>query len=128
MYFLFICQIKFYHTIPYHTTVSSSFHVVIGVKQGVGLLYLQHYSMYIWAILAFLLITSVLVVILAKKTINHVCYADDICLIVLPSSAMLRLLNICMSYSVNVSTNSQKVLVVAETLSCLSPIILFCHP
>ena len=36
---------------------------------------------------------------LVKKTINHLCYADDIRLIALSSSAMQQLLNICHTYS-----------------------------
>ena len=50
-------------------------------------------------ILAFHLITSELVVILIKKTINHLCYADDICLIALSSLAMQQLLSTCYTYS-----------------------------
>ena len=36
---------------------------------------------------------------IGEKTINHLCYADDICLIALSSSAMQQLLNICHTYS-----------------------------
>ena len=52
--------------IRWGNTVSSSFHVTNGVNQMV--LYLQYCSMYIWMILAFLLITAVLMVIWVKKT------------------------------------------------------------
>ena len=36
---------------------------------------------------------------IGEKTINHLCYANDICLIALSSSAMQQLLNICHTYS-----------------------------
>ena len=36
---------------------------------------------------------------IGERTINHLCYADDICLIALSSSAMQQLLNICHTYS-----------------------------
>ena len=48
---------------------------------------------------AFLFITEVLVVLLLKKNINHICYADVICLIALSSSEMQQPLNICHTYS-----------------------------
>ena len=35
---------------------------------------------------------------IGEKAINHLCYADDICLIALSSSAMQQLLNICHTY------------------------------
>ena len=36
---------------------------------------------------------------IGETTINHLCYADDVCLIALSSSAMQQLLNICHTYS-----------------------------
>ena len=48
-------------------------------------------------ILAFL--TAVLVVILVKKPIHHLCYNDDTCLIALSSLTMQQLLNTCHTYS-----------------------------
>ena len=50
-------------------------------------------------ILAFLLITAVFCGHIGEKNINHLCSADDICLIALSSSAIQQLLNICHTYS-----------------------------
>ena len=47
---------------------------------------------------------------IGEKNINHLCYADDICLIALSSSAIQQLLNICNTYSIEHSLlyNSNK--------------------
>ena len=38
---------------------------------------------------------------LGDAFLNHLCYADDICLISLSSSGMQQLLNICQNYATN---------------------------
>ena len=38
---------------------------------------------------------------LGDAFLNHLCYADDICLISLSSSGMQQLLNICQNYDTN---------------------------
>ena len=37
---------------------------------------------------------------LGRAFINHLCYADDLCIITLSSSGMQQLLNICQSYAI----------------------------
>ena len=37
---------------------------------------------------------------LGRAFLNHLCYADDLCIITLSSSGMQQLLNICQSYAI----------------------------
>ena len=83
--------------IRWGNTVSSSFHVTNGVKQG-GIISPVLFNVYMDD-LSTSLNNSGIGGHIGEKTINHLCYADDICLIALSSSAMQQLLNICHTYS-----------------------------
>ena len=74
-------------------TVSSSFNVTNGVKQG-GIISPVLFNVYMDDLSTYLN-NSGIGGHIGEKTINHLCYADDICLIELSSSAMPQLLNIC---------------------------------
>ena len=78
-------------------TVSSSSHVTNRVKQG-GIISPVLYNVYIDD-LSISLNNGGIGGHIGEETINHICYADDICLIALSSSAMQQLLNICHTYS-----------------------------
>ena len=85
-------------TIRWGITVSSSFHVTNGVKQG-GIISPVLFNVYVYMDdLSTSLNDSGIGGHIGEKTINHLCYADDICLIALSSSAMQQLLNICHTY------------------------------
>ena len=83
--------------IRWGNTVSSSFHFTNGVKQG-GIISPVLFNVYMDD-LSTSLNNSGIGGHIGEKTINHLCYADDICLIALSSSAMQQLLNICHTYS-----------------------------
>ena len=83
--------------IRWGNTVSSSFHVTNGVKQG-GIISPVLFNVCMDD-LSTSLNNSGIGGHIGEKTINHLCYADDICLIALSSSAMQQLLNICHTYS-----------------------------
>ena len=78
-------------------TIYSSFHITNGVKQrdiispGLFNVYMDDLSIS--------LNNSGIGGHIGDKTINHLCYADDIYTIALSSSAMQQLLNICHTYS-----------------------------
>ena len=83
--------------IRWGNTVSSSFHFTNGIKQG-GIIssvlfnvYMDDRSIYPN--------NSGIGGDIVEKNINHLCYAVDICLFALSSSAMQQLLNICHTYS-----------------------------
>ena len=79
--------------IRWSNTVASSFHVTNGVKQG-GIISPVLFNVYMDD-LSISLNNSGIGGHIGEKTINHLCYADDICLVALSSSAMQQLLNIC---------------------------------
>ena len=83
--------------IRWGNTVSSSFHVTNGVEQG-GNISPVLFNVYMDD-LSTSLNNSGIGGHTGEKTINHLSYADDICLIALLSSAMQQLLNICHTYS-----------------------------
>ena len=83
--------------IRWGNTVSSSFHVTNVVKQG-GIISPVLFNVYMDD-LSTSLNNSGIGGHIGEKTINHLCYADDICLIALSSSAMQQVLNICHTYS-----------------------------
>ena len=86
--------------IRWGNTVSSSFPFTNGLKQG-GIISPVLCNVYMNN-LSTSLINSGIGGHIGKKTINHLCYADDtsICLIALSSLAMQQLLlNICHTYS-----------------------------
>ena len=90
-------MIKILKFIRWGNTVSSSFHVTNGVKQG-GIISSVLFNVYMDD-LSISLNNSGTGGHIGEKAINHLCYADDICLIPLSSSAMQQLLNICHTYS-----------------------------
>ena len=75
--------------IRWGNTVSSSFHVTNGVEQG-GIISPVLFN----DDLSTSLNNSGIGGHIGEKTINHLCYANDICLIALSSSAMQQPLNI----------------------------------
>ena len=83
--------------IRWDNTVSSSFHVTNEVKQG-GIISPVLFNVYMDD-LSTSLANSSIDPHIGEKTINHLCYDDDICLIALSSLAMQQLLNICHTYS-----------------------------
>ena len=83
--------------IRWGNTVSSSFYVTNGEKQG-GIISPVLFNVYMDdLIISFN--NSGIGGHIGEKIINHLCYADNICLIELSSSAMQQLLNICHTYS-----------------------------
>ena len=75
---------------------STSFCVTNGVKQG-GIISPMLFNLYIDA-LSLMLNCSGIGGYIGTSFINHLCYADDLCLISLSSSGMQYLLNICNEY------------------------------
>ena len=81
------------------TTISTQFTVANGVKQG-GIISPILFNMYMDD-LSIALNNSGIGGYLGDAFLNHLCYADDICLISLSSSGMQQLLNICQNYATN---------------------------
>ena len=77
-------------------TCSTSFCVTNGVKQG-GIISPMLFNLYMDD-LSLKLNCSGIGGIHRNFFINHLCYADDLCLISLSSSGMQHLLNICKEY------------------------------
>ena len=78
-------------------TCSTSFCVTNGVKQG-GIILPMLFNLYMYA-LSLKLNCSGIGRHIGTSFINHLCYADDLCLISLSSSGMQHLLNICKEYA-----------------------------
>ena len=89
-------------------TVSSSFHFTNGVKQG-GIISSVLFNVYMDD-LSIYSNNSGIGGDIVEKNINFLCYAADICLFALSTSAMQQLLNICHTYSTEHSLfyNSKK--------------------
>ena len=77
--------------------VSSSFCVSNGVKQG-GILSPTLFNVYMESLSTSLNSTNIGGHI-SGQLLNHLCYADDLCLISMTSAGMQRLLNICKDYA-----------------------------
>ena len=78
-------------------TCSTSFCVTNGVKQG-GIISPMLFNLYMDD-LSLMLNCSGIGGYIGTSFINHLCYADDLCLIRLSSSGMQHLLNICNEYA-----------------------------
>ena len=80
-------------------TTSTQFIVANGLKQGRIILNIL-FNMYMDG-LSETLNSSGIGGYLEDAFLNHLCYADDLCLISLSSRGMQQLLNICQSYATN---------------------------
>ena len=103
--FLFIIQLLcFWYTnkkmvVRWGITISTQFTVATGVKQG-GIISFILFNMHMNDP-SIVLNNSGIEEYLGDEFLNHLCYADDICLISLSSSGMQQLLNICLNYANN---------------------------
>ena len=90
------------------STSTSSFHLLSGVKQG-GILSPMLFNVYMDQ-LSIRLNRSGIGGDIGGHLINHLCYADDLCLISLSSAGMQSLLDICNSYAIEhvLTYNSNK--------------------
>ena len=79
-------------------TLSSSFQVGNGVKQE-GILSPVLFNIYMDK-LSMTLNNTVIGGQIGGQLLNHLCYADDMCLISISSAGMQELLNVCHSYSI----------------------------
>ena len=79
-------------------TISTQFTVANGVKQG-GVISPILFNVYMDD-LSTALNSSSIGGYLGRAFLNHLCYADDLCIITLSSSGMQQLLNICQSYAI----------------------------
>ena len=79
-------------------TISSSFKVGNGVKQG-GILSPVLFNIYMDK-LSIALNDTAIGGKIGGQLLNHLCYADDMCLISISSSGMQQLLNVCHSFSI----------------------------
>ena len=79
-------------------TISSSFKVGNGVKQG-GILSPVLFNIYMDK-LSIALNNTAIGGKIGGQLLNHLCYADDMCLISISSPGMQHLLNICHSFSI----------------------------
>ena len=79
-------------------TISTQSTVANGVKQG-GVISPILFNVYMDD-LSTALNSSGIGGYLGRAFINHLCYADDLCIITLSSSGMQQLLNICQSYAI----------------------------
>ena len=90
------------------STSTSSFHLLSGVKQG-GILSPTLFNVYMDQ-LSIRLNRSGIGGDIGGHLINHLCYADDLCLISLSSAGVQSLLDICNSYAIEhvLTYNSNK--------------------
>ena len=79
-------------------TLSSSFQVGNGIKQG-GILSPVLFNIYMDK-LSMTLNNAAIGGQIRGQLLNHLCYADDMCLISISSAGMQELLNVCHSYSI----------------------------
>ena len=85
--------------IRWGNSCSNKFHVPNGVKQG-GILSSALFNVYMNN-LSVTLNQSGIGGFLGDSLVNHICYADDLCLIALSSSGMQHLLDLCSVYATN---------------------------
>ena len=85
--------------IRWGNSCSNKFYVTNGVKQG-GILSPALFNVYMNN-LSVTLNQSGIGGFLGESLVNHICYADDLCLIALSSSGMQHLLDLCSVYATN---------------------------
>ena len=85
--------------IRWGNSCSNKFYVTNGVKQG-GILSPALFNVYMNN-LSLTLNQSGIGGFLGDSLVNHICYADDLCLITLSSSGMQHLLDLCSVYATN---------------------------
>ena len=85
--------------IRWGNSCSNKFYVTNGVKQG-GILSPALFNVYMNN-LSVTLNPSGIGGFLGDSLVNHICYADDLCLIALSSSGMQHLLDLCRVYATN---------------------------
>ena len=78
-------------------SISNVFNVTNGVRQG-GILTLKLFNIYIDG-LSNILNNSLIGGSLGGKRINHMLYADDLCIVSLSSAGLQKLLSICDDFS-----------------------------
>ena len=83
-------------TVRWGACISDSFNVTNGVRQG-GILSPQLFNIYIDG-LSDILNKSSLGGSIGGKRINHMLYADDLCIVSLSSASLHQLLSICDQY------------------------------
>ena len=83
-------------TVRWGHCISNSFNVTNGVRQG-GVLSPQLFNVYIDG-LSDILNKSTIGGTLGGKPINHLLYADDLCIVSLSSAGLQQLLSICDQY------------------------------
>ena len=88
--------------------MSDCFYVSNGVRQG-GILSLKLYSVYVDDLSDYLVMSQIGCHI-DNVCVNHVMYADDICLMAPSPTALQKLIHICFDFSIqnNLSFNSTK--------------------
>ena len=85
--------------IRWGNSCSNKFYVTNGVKQG-GILSPALFNVYMNK-LSVTLNQSGIGGFLGDSLVNHICYADDLCLIALSSCGMQHLLDLCSVYATN---------------------------
>ena len=91
-------------SVRWGNTISSKFHVTNGVKQG-GILSPELFNVYVNDLSTSLNDTK-LGGSLGGLLLNHIFYADDLCLISLSTSAMQKLLSVCENMVYNMTFSS----------------------
>ena len=84
--------------VKWGNTLSSSFQIGNGVKEG-GILSPVLFNIYKDKVSITINITAIGGHI-GGQQLNHLCYADDMCLISISSAGMQELLNVCHSYPI----------------------------
>ena len=87
--------------VRWSNTISTMFMVANGVKQAVIILF----NVYMDDI-STALNSSGIGGYLGRAFLNHLCYADDLCIITLSFSGMQQILNICQSYAMTNEENT----------------------
>ena len=110
-------------TVRWGVCISDSFKVTNGVRQG-GILSPQLFNIYIDG-LSDILYKSSVGGSIGGKRINHLLYADDLCIVSLPSAGLQQLLTICDQYCAVHSITFCKVSVASLIFPRGLPICLF---